>query len=514
MSLINKDLVLNEGSVAVKVEGIRASQTITFSNNSLDGGESIEVNGVAIVEGVDFNDQSNDAATAQDFADAVTASNDPNIKGKIRVKSVVGGVVTLEAIDAGTAGNAYTLAETDGATDDITLGGATFENGIFCQGVYQAEEAGEDFIAPLEDGLEFNPARELLERNVRTSTTESEPSRVGIKSSTGSLPIELKAGSTEGALPEWDALMLALLGARRRSVNEITTEAGNTSTVLNIAAADVGKIQVGDTIKIKKIGLLTQDHISPVKSVDNIAETVTLLIPATDLDGNVVAVPDNAVIAPFVTYYVKSNEAPTLSVTNYIGGEIREKVTGVRPTALDINNFSTGQISDMTFGLEGIDLKKEVGQPLYNPSFDKSVPPVILDAKVYQDDSEILVNNFAMNFANTVAFKTATGSKTGRIASRITDFALTGSIDPYTEADNVDRFDTFELNKGFSLFARTFNPDEVSPLDTKKEVIAFYSPNCRMTEFSTGDQEGLATDAINFSAHRVEGNDTVFLTVI
>ena len=507
------DLVLNEGSVAVKVEGIKASQTAEIIDNAFDGGEEIIVNGVTLTEGVDWDQQGSINLTAQDFADAVTNSNDPLIKGKIKVKSVVVGLVTLEAEDEGTDGNAFTLAEGNvGATDNITIGGATFAGGLLCQGVYTPEEEGSDFIAPLEDGLEFSPGRELLERNVRTSTTESEPSRVGIKSTTGTLPIELKAGSNEGDVPEWDRLMLAMAGTKRRSVNSITSEAGNTSTVINIATADVGKIKFGDSIKIKKIGLLDQDHVSAVLSVDDTAETITLRVPAINIAGDVVSIPDNAVIAPFVTYIIDSAKAPTLSITNYVGGKIREKITGIRCTSLDINNFATGQIGDMAFGLEGIDLKKEVGTPLFPPLFDSSVPPVMLDAKVYQDDGEILVNTFAINLANTVTFKTATGSLTGRIASRITDFTLTGSIDPYTSDVDVDRFNTFDLNEAFSLFASTHNPTAVA--GEKQQVIAMFAPNCRMTEFATGDQEGLATDAINYSGHRTNGNDTFFLSVI
>ncbi len=513
MSLTTQDLVLNEGSVAVKVEGIRASQTVEVINNTFDGAEEVIVNGVTLTEGVDWDEQGSITLTAQDIADAVTASTDPLIKGLIKVRSVVVGVVTLEAVNEGEAGNLFTLAEGNpGATDNLTIGGALFTLGAFCQGVYTPEEEGEDFIAPLEDGLEFSPGRELLERAVRTSTTESEPSRVGIKSSTGTLPIELKASSTEGEVPEFEALMLALLGGKRRSVNSITTETGHTSTVINIATADILKIKLGDTIKLKKNGLLDQDHVSAVLSVDTSAETITLRVAAIDLAGDTLVVPDGTVIAPFTTYFVDSALAPSLSVTNYIGGKIREKITGIRPTAMDVNNFTTGQIGDMSFGLEGIDLKKEVGAPLFTPIFDDSVPPVMLDAKVFQDAGEILVNTFALNFANTVAFKTATGSLTGRIASRITDFALTGSIDPYTEDDNVSRFNTFDLNSAFTLFASTHNPTAV--VGEKEEVIAFYMPNGRITEFATGDQEGLATDAMNFSGHRTNGNDTVFVTFI
>lgn len=505
------DLVLNEGSLAVKQEGIKASGTVTVTDNNFDGGEVLTINGVNLTEGSEWAEGANADATATSIANAINNSTNRLIKGLMKAE-VATNVVTISALDVGTDGNAYTLAESDGATDNLALSGATLENGAFCQGVYQAEEAAEDFIATLEEGLEFSPNRELLERSVRTSTTESEPSRVGIKSASGSIPLEYKAASNEGDLPEYTDLLLACMGGKRRSVNTITLEAGNTATVLNVPAADLAYLNIGDCIKLRANGLLTKDHIAPIVSKDTGAETVTLGFAFKDENDADVVIPDNTEIAPFVTYFVDQAKAPTVSATNYIGGKIREKITGLRVSSMDINNFTTGQIGDLTFGVEGVNYEKEVGAPLFAPSFDTSTPPVMLCAKVLLDDGEILVNTFATNVANTVGFKTATGSKNGRISSRFTDFALTGTIDPYTSDTDVDRYNLFDLNSAFSLFSEVHNPVQ-GDTSAKAESIATYMPNCRMNEFTTGEQEGLATDAISYSAHKTNGNDTLFITM-
>jgi len=39
-------------------------------------------------------------------------------------------------------------------------------------------------------------------------------------------------------------------------------------------------------------------------------------------------------------------------------------------------------------------------------------------------------------------------------------------------------------------------------------------PNCRIPEIATADEDGILTDAITGSAHKKEGNDTVFIAFI
>ena len=386
----------------------------------------------------------------------------------------------------------------------ITDEGSVFIEKEVTEGVYVAESAGASAVEPLSDGLEFTPTKELLERNNRTSTVENVPSRVGQKSMAGTIPVEFKAGSGEGFLPETDALYEALLGAKREYTGSTSTT-GHTTTVINLAVDDGAKYQVGDIVKIKEFeqNAANEDHISPITDVTG--DVITLLIPYFQ------AFTDNVVVAPGLTYFHQAGQ-PTLSITNYIAGKIREKAIGMRCVSGEIANFSTGQLATISFALEGLDFLREVGTPLFTPVFDTSLPPVILCAKIFKDATEITLNTLSITMTNTLAFLTSTASKNGKISSRITDFAVGFSINPYMEDDDVDTFDLFSDNSAFSIFGSAHNAG--SALNEHNENVAFYMPNCRIPEISTGDEDGIVTDAISGTAYKTLGNDTIFIGII
>lgn len=373
------------------------------------------------------------------------------------------------------------------------------------EAVYKAEQASESAVESLSDGLEFTPTKELLTRSNRTATVETVKSLLGTKSMTGSVPVELKAsGGVEGSEPETGVLWEALLGGKRQGV-AVVSKTGHTSTRIEIEDADIGNYKVGDTVKVKEAGA---HHISPITVVDTtaLAAYIELLVPFTG------PFSDNVEIGGFTTYFHQSN-APTLSITNYLGGEIREKAIGMRPVSCELGNYSTGALADTNFSVEGTSFDREVGQPLFTPSFDSDngvTPPVTLCAKVYQDDQEIQINTFGLSLTNTLAFLTSTASKNGKIASRITKFEVTGNINPYMEDDDVDTFDLFESNDSFSLFTATHNDDAVD--GEFKEGIAFYVPNASISELATGVEDGVLTDAVAFTGAKTLGNDAFFIS--
>lgn len=386
----------------------------------------------------------------------------------------------------------------------VTDEGSVFIEKEVTEGTYVAESAGASAIEVLSDGLEFTPTKELLERDNRTSTVEKVPARVGQKSMAGTVPVEFRAGSTEGALPETDPLWDALLGGMR-TYTASTSSTGHTTTVINLGLGDGAKYAVGDIIKVKEYDQnpLNEDHVSPI--VDVTGDVITLLIPYFQ------AFTDNVEIAAGVTYYHASG-APTLSVTNYLGGEIREKAIGMRCVSGEISNFNTGQLAQVSFSLEGLDFQREVGTPLFSPSFDTSEPPVVLCAKVYKDATELTVNAVSITMANTLGFLTSTASKNGKIASRITEFTCNFTINPYMEDDDVDIFNIFSDNSSFSLFGSAHNPGAAQ--EEHLENVAYYMPNCRIPEIATGDEDGILTDQISGQAYKTLGNDTVFISFI
>ena len=387
--------------------------------------------------------------------------------------------------------------------------GSVFIEKEVTEGTYLAEQAGASAVEVLSDGLEFTPTKELLERNTRTSTVETVVSRVGQKSMAGSVPTEFKAAAVEGAEPETGALYEALLGGKDTLV-ERTSLTGHTTTKIYLAAGEELQYKVGHIVKVKQSEISGEDHVSPIIEVDSTAlqESITLLIPYG------VAFSDNVKVAAATQYYHKSG-APTLSVTNYLGGEIREKAIGMRPVSAELANFATGQLPEMSFSLEGLDFDREVGQPLFTPAYDSqdgAEAPVVLCSKVYKDSTELTLNSLSISFTNTLGFLTSTASCAGKISSRITKFAVGFTINPYMEDDDVDLFDLFKDNTGFSIFGSSNNYG--ASQDAKEQVVAFYMPNCRIPEIATGDEDGILTDAINGTAHKDLGNDTIFIAFI
>jgi hypothetical protein len=387
--------------------------------------------------------------------------------------------------------------------------GSVFIEKEITEGEYVAESASSSAVEVLSDGLEFTPTKELLERNNRTSTVEQVPSRVGQKSMSGTIPVEFRSGSSEGSEPETSPLYEAMLGGKRNYVSKIS-DIGHTTTRIQLADGDAAQYSIGDIVKVKEYDQdpLNEDHISPIVSKsealgDNYIE---LLIPYKQ------AFSDGVEISAGVTYFHQSG-APTLSITNYIGGEIREKAIGMRPVSAELSNFSTGQLPQISFGVEGLNFDREVGQPLFSPSYDTSLPPVVLCAKIFQNSNELIVNEVSISMANTLGFLTSTASCNGKISSRITDFSVNFSANPYMENDDVDQYNLFDKNEKYSMFGFASNYGALSE-DEKLEGVSFYMPNCRSTELATGDQDGIVTDAITGSAFRENGNDTIFISFI
>jgi len=103
--------------------GVKAFGSIEILNNTFDAGDTVTVNGVGFEKGVQFVVGIDTDATAENLRAAIAASIDTAILG-VLVATIDGGspsTVDLTAVRAGTEGNAITLAETDGATNNFAL---------------------------------------------------------------------------------------------------------------------------------------------------------------------------------------------------------------------------------------------------------------------------------------------------------------------------------------------------------------------------------------------------------
>ena len=140
-------------------KGVQARATVTMTNVANLAGDTITVNGTALVEGVDWARGASTTTAATAFAAAVNSG----VTGITATSS--GAVVTLKAVAYGVAGNAYTLAYVDGGSAGATISGATFAGGaasnidafIFI-GLDQPKSVYFDDIMQVQNQVEVNVA--------------------------------------------------------------------------------------------------------------------------------------------------------------------------------------------------------------------------------------------------------------------------------------------------------------------------------------------------------------------
>lgn len=370
------------------------------------------------------------------------------------------------------------------------------------EGTYVAPTASSDFIQVMVDAGELSKSKEVVDRNVYTGTIGKVAPRTSTSSAAGSIGVEAKPHSVQGTAPEFGLLVESALGLKRQGLAELTLLVGSTED--ECVVADATSINVGDILLIKESG---KHHVSPVKEVDLITDTITLLIPA--------ATPFTAgtKIAKFTTYTVAESGHPSLSVSRYLENAILQKAVGCKVTSMALENFSTGQLASLKFAFEGLNFDSTLTAPPVTPGFDSGVPPIILSALVYMDDEMIAVNDVSVSLENTLAFKTATFAENGRIGSRPTERAITGSFNPFMASDSMENYNKFKGNTQFSMFLYSMLPS--STPGEFASVVGLYLPQCTMTEISESDQDGLMQDNITFAAHRADGTkNEMFLTFI
>ena len=143
---------------------------------------------------------------------------------------------------------------------------------------------------------------------------------------------------------------------------------------------------------------------------------------------------------------------------------------------------------------------QSVTAPTYTPSFDAALPPLILEACVYQDGTALTMNELSLSVENEIAWKTSTCSADGRLGSRFIRRTISGTMNPYKPSDSVSQWTNFNTNTAFSLYLRAYNPTTTS--GEYEDSVAIYLPNCIITEIVTADKDGILVDNISFSADR------------
>lgn len=380
------------------------------------------------------------------------------------------------------------------AVKDNTVFGVEIED---TENTYKAPQADTSYVQTLADGAEMTPAKELLDRDIFNGSIGKTTPRTGIRTVTGSMPVEMRASSTEGNAPEYDALLRSCLGSRRQvtTTSADDTDAGgpHTTSRIYLLDADASKYAVGDIVTVSVTG---DYHTSPVSAVSNTPGDVyvDLLVAAAN------PFTDGDAIQALTTYVTANSGHPTLSISKYLEASVLEQATGCRVNSMALENFTTGQLASFNFGFEGMDFDRSVTAQPHTPSYSDAEPPIILEACVYQDGALIDVNEVAWSMENTLGFATSTCSSNGRISGRVTERTLTGSFNPYKQDDSITQFTKFKNNTEFSLFGTAKIPSATA--GEYSQVVSFYMPSCIVTELGESDQDGLLQEDVSFSAGR------------
>lgn len=371
------------------------------------------------------------------------------------------------------------------------------------EGTYVAPSAATDYVEVLSEGLELNKTRELLERSNLSSTVENEAARVGMAEVSGSIPVELKASATVGDAPQsLDILLRSLLGGKRQITSDQTSGTTHTSTVINFA--DTSAFAVGDCVVVQEAGAYEMRPISAITT------NTSITFPFA-LDNG--APSDAVVIAQVTTYYHDTSNSISFSAEHNLGSQaIMQKARGLRAVSGSVENFSVGQIPNMNFGVQGLDIDRADANASYTASYSAdSLPPVALSACMWLGGNKMSYSEFSLSVENTVNYIMDACDADGRIGSRITNQVVTATVNPYMDdADLTKTWNKFNDNTNVSLFVYAYNPTGTA--GEFDGAVGIWIPQGKIVESPVADVDGIVAESIVVRSHQSSGNDTIFMS--
>ena len=358
--------------------------------------------------------------------------------------------------------------------------------------------ATDGYLAAKSDSASMEPSRDLKERNVFDGTLAKSDPRLGMKGVSGSVAAEMKGTGTEGATPNYGILLESILPTKTTIAARKTSKAsGNTASLLQIEDADIGVYAVGDFIVVLEA---TGYHPCFVTAVATGAGVATLTV--TPVRGSVFS--NSVAISKSVTYKPADTGHKSFSSNYYwgSGGDgVKQTGLGCRTKGVALEGFTTGELPMLKFDFEGMTYTHAASSNApHTPTFDSSLPSVVLNSKIYKGGSEINVNDVSLNIEQPIKFLTSTGSLNGKTAGRAAGKrGVSGSINPYADGASVANFTAWEAGTTFSLVGFTANP-VATVLYSLGSIVGFYLPRCVITKINYADQEGVIIENIEFMA--------------
>jgi len=208
------------------------------------------------------------------------------------------------------------------------------------------------------------------------------------------------------------------------------------------------------------------------------------------------------VVSTSVTYNPASDSHKSATVYYQEDGDYF-KVTGCRGSAFSMQG-ETGGIAKISFTLVG-HLAGRVAGTLAAPSFDSTIPPVLIGTAFSSDSDSPKISSFSIDAGLTMAMPADMSAADGYGEMRITGRNFTGSFDPEAvTAASVDFIGDFLSNSNKAL---TLGPAG----SVAGNMVQLNAPAANYSELSPGDRDALRTYEISFEAREVSGDDEVEL---
>lgn len=359
--------------------------------------------------------------------------------------------------------------------------------------------ATDGYVACKVGATSLEPGRDLKERTIFDGTLAMMDPRLGMKSVSGKAGVEMKASGTEGSEPDYGILLESLLpDVNAISARNTTKASGNTGSLLQIEDADIADYTVGDFIVVLQSGAY---HPCWITAKATGAGVATITVSPAKASGSF----SNSVeISKSVTYRPADTGHLSFSSNFYwgSGGDgVKQTGLGCRTSGVEMNGFTTGELPGLDFSFEGMTYTHAASSNApHTPTFDTSLPSVVLNSKIYKDGTSVNVNEVKLKIEQPIKFLTATGDANGKIAGRAAGKRkVTGSINPYTDGASVANFTAWDAGTTFALTGYTANPDSSTGL-ALGSIVGFYLPRCVITKINYADAEGVIIENIEFMA--------------
>lgn len=370
------------------------------------------------------------------------------------------------------------------------------------EGTYEAPSGAGKYIRPLEDGIDFSPSREIIERGLLNASPGKETPRMGEKSMAASLSLEARASGTEGTAPDYDKLLKSALGNSRSVASNVTSKnTTHTSTVIYLDNADKDTFNVGDIVLVKESG---SHEVRPITAVSRVVDSASITL-GWALEGGAPA--NSVVLSKLTVYYTANSGHPSLSLVNFWGNEIEERAIGMKVAQMALEGFEVGQVPKFNFSLQGMSFYHGNGAAAHTPTYDSGLPPIVLGACVWRSGTKIQVPSFSMSLVNTLSALRATCNADGKVSQRVVAREISGSISPYKDDTTFGYYTDWVAGTEFSLFALAYIPAATAGEITMGSVVGIWLPQCVATGFKVSDVDGVLVDELSWKATRGAAGD-------